>query len=28
MTKGGKDWSSWPNSIGKAKELINQFPKA
>ncbi len=28
MTKGGKDWSSWPNSIGKAKELISQFPKA
>jgi septum formation inhibitor-activating ATPase MinD len=28
MTKGGKDWSSWPNSIGKAKELIPQFPKA
>ena len=28
MTKGGKDWSSWPNSIGKAKELITQFPKA
>ena len=28
MTKGGKDWSSWPNSIGKAKELIPQFTKA
>jgi len=28
MTKGGKDWSSWSNSIGKAKELITQFPKA
>jgi len=28
MTKGGKDWSSWPNSIEKAKELIPQFPKA
>ena len=28
MTKGGKDWSSWPNSIGKAKELVTQFPKA
>ena len=28
MTKGGKDWSSWPNSIGKARELIPEFPKA
>ena len=28
MTKGGIDWSSWPNSIGKAKELLTQFPKA
>ena len=27
MTKGGKDWSSWPNSIGKARELISEFPK-
>jgi hypothetical protein len=27
MTKGGQDWSSWPNSIGKAKKLTNQFPK-
>lgn len=27
MTKGGVDWSSWPNSISKAKKLINQFPK-
>jgi len=27
MTKGGKDWSSWPNSISKAKQLISQFPK-
>jgi len=27
MTKGGKDWSSWPNSIGKAKELVPEFPK-
>ena len=26
MTKGGKDWSSWPNSIGKAKTLIKEFP--
>ncbi|MEY4332135.1 MAG: hypothetical protein RLZZ196_873 [Bacteroidota bacterium] len=27
MTKGGDDWSSWPNSIGKAKKLVMQFPK-
>jgi hypothetical protein len=27
MTKGGVDWSSWPNSIVKAKKLTNQFPK-
>ena len=27
MTKGGVDWSSWPNSISKAKKLVNQFPK-
>lgn len=27
MTKGGRDWSSWPNSIPKAKKLIIQFPK-
>ena len=27
MTKGGKDWSSWPNSIGKARNLIIEFPK-
>jgi len=27
MTKGGIDWSSWPNSISKAKKLISQFPK-
>jgi len=27
MTKGGVDWSSWPNSISKAKKLILQFPK-
>ena len=27
MTKGGVDWSSWPNSIPKAKKLIIQFPK-
>ena len=27
MTKGGKDWSSWPNSIGKARNLIPEFPK-
>ncbi len=28
MTKGGKDWSSWPNSIVKAKKLITEFPSA
>ncbi len=27
MTKGGTDWSSWPNSIGKARNLIPEFPK-
>ena len=27
MTKGGIDWSSWPNSISKAKMLISRFPK-
>ena len=27
MTKGGTDWSSWPNSINKAKKLMIQFPK-
>ena len=27
MTKGGTDWSSWPNSISKAKKLMIQFPK-
>ena len=27
MTKGGKDWSSWPNSIDKARNLIPEFPK-
>ena len=27
MTKGGTDWSSWPNSISKAKRLALQFPK-
>jgi len=27
MTKGGTDWSSWPNSIGKARNLISEFPK-
>ena len=27
MTKGGTDWSSWPNSISQAKKLIPQFPK-
>jgi hypothetical protein len=28
MTKGGTDWSSWPNSIGKARNLISEFPKS
>ena len=28
MTKGGTDWSSWPNSIGKARNLIHEFPKS
>jgi hypothetical protein len=28
MTKGGKDWSSWPNTIGKAKEIVKEFPLA
>ncbi len=28
MTKGGTDWSSWPNSIVKAKKLIPEFPPA
>ena len=28
MTDGGKNWSAWPNSIGKAKELITKFPLA
>ncbi len=27
MTKGGTDWSSWPNSISRAKKLVLQFPK-
>ncbi len=27
MTKGGKDWSAWIASTGKAKELIPEFPK-
>jgi hypothetical protein len=27
MTKGGSNWSSWPNSIGKARNLIHEFPK-
>ena len=26
MTKGGTDWSSWPNSVSQAKKLIRQFP--
>jgi len=28
MTKGGIDWSSWPNSISKAKKLVVQFPNS
>ena len=28
MTKGGTNWSSWPNSIGKARNLIPEFPKS
>ena len=28
MTKGGTDWSSWPNTIGQAKKLIPEFPTA
>jgi hypothetical protein len=28
MTKGGTDWSSWPNSLSKAKKLISQFPNS
>jgi hypothetical protein len=28
MTKGGTDWSSWPNSIGKARNLIPEFPNS
>jgi hypothetical protein len=28
MTKGGKDWSSWPNSIEKARKLVPEFPKS
>jgi len=27
MTKGGTDWSSWPNSVYKAKQLVSKFPK-
>jgi hypothetical protein len=27
MTKGGKDWSAWSASTGKAQELISKFPK-
>ena len=26
MTKGGVDWSSWPNSISKAREIVVEFP--
>ena len=28
MTKGGIDWSSWPNSISQAQKLLIQFPVA
>jgi len=27
MTNGGKDWSSWINSMGKAKSFISSFPE-
>jgi hypothetical protein len=27
MTRGGKDWSSWPNSLSNARKLIKEFPK-
>ena len=26
MTKGGKDWSAWSASTGKAKTLLQEFP--
>jgi hypothetical protein len=26
MTKGGKDWSAWSASTGKAKTLVKEFP--
>jgi hypothetical protein len=28
MTKGGENWSSWSASIGKARNLIPEFPKS
>ena len=28
MTNGGKDWSAWIASTGKARELIPEFPKS
>ena len=28
MTKGGKDWSAWIASTGKARSLIPEFPKS
>jgi len=27
MSKGGEDWSSWINSIQKAKTWVLNFPK-
>jgi hypothetical protein len=27
MTKGGTDWSSWPNSVNKAKEIEHSISK-
>jgi hypothetical protein len=27
MTKGGKDWSSWSASTGKAQDIVKDFPK-
>jgi hypothetical protein len=28
MTKGGKDWSAWSASTGKAEALVGEFPKS
>ena len=28
MTKGGKDWSAWIASTGKARSLISEFPSS